>query len=233
MENTIKNYQARIVSAQQNLTQDHAQLVTLNGLTFSAGIALSDIEIAEQMLDTVRTSWDAFFQEMDGVIKKIANAQNANAIIVEKAWFIAACNEWDLIVTGTQGLIGAPLSTRNVTCGNCDVPVIRVVPTASHPPVPSNLKVDPSPGPNDLSLAPNCPVLTWGDYTYWAVDYVDNRVAMCILAFDASNKIVKQIEKQGSRYIWQMTLQQANKTLTCYGQANKTITIALAEIQMT
>lgn len=233
MEATIRDYQSRIVSAQQNLTQDQTQLVTLSGLTFSAGIALSDIEVAEQMLDSVRIGWDAFFQDMDGIITKIANAQNANAIIVEKAWFTAACDEWDLIVTGTQGLIGTPLSTRSVNCGNCDVPVVRIVPTNSHPPVPSDMKVDPSPGPNDLQTSPNCPVLTWGDYTYWAVDYMDNRVGMCLLAYDTSNKIVKQVSKQGARYIWQMTLDQTNKTLTCYGQANQTITATLAELQIT
>jgi hypothetical protein len=69
--------------------------------------------------------------------------------------------------------------------------------------------------------------------TYWAVDHVDNRVAMSILGFDTSDRIVKQIEKQGARYIWQMTLDQTNETLTCFGQANNTITVSLAEIQMT
>ena len=233
MESTINDYQGRIISTQQNLTQDQAQLVTLNGLTFSAGIALSDIDVASQMLDTVRTSWDAFFQEIGAVITKIANAQDAKSIIVEKAWFTAACNEWDLIVKGVQGLIGAQMSMRNVTLDTSDVPVIRIVPTASHPPVPSDLKVTPMPGPNDLSVAPDCPVLAWGNYTYWAVDHVDNRVAMSILGFDAYNRIVKQIEKQGARYIWQMTLDQSNETLTCYGQANNKITVALSEIQMT
>jgi multidrug resistance efflux pump len=233
MESTINDYQTRIVSTQQNLTQDQAQLVSLNGLTFSAGIALSDIDVAAQMLDTVRTSWDAFFQEMDDVITKITHAQDAKSIIVEKVWFTAACNEWDLIVTGTQGLIGVPLSTNSVLLDTSDIPVIRIVPTASHPPVPSDLKVSPMPGPNDLSLSPDCPVLAWGDYTYWAVDHADNRVAMRILGFDASNRIVKQLEKQGARYIWQMTLDQSNDTLTCYGQANNTITVALSEIQMT
>jgi multidrug resistance efflux pump len=233
MENTINDYQARIISTQQNLTQDQAQIVSLGGLTFSAGIALSDIDIASQMLDTIRTSWDAFFQEIGDVITKIANAQDARTIIVEKAWFTGACNEWDLIVTSTRALIGAPLSIRNVTLDGSDVPVIRIVPTASHPPVPSGLKVSPIPGPDDLGLAPDCPVLAWGNYTYWAVDHVDNRVAMSILAFDPYDRIVKQIEKQGARYIWQMTLDQTNETLTCYGQANNTIKVALAEIEMT
>jgi hypothetical protein len=232
MENTINDYQARIISTQQNMNQDQAQIVSLSGLTFSAGIALSDIDVASQMLDTVRTNWDAFFQEVGDVITKIANAQDAKTIIVERAWFTAACNEWDRIVTSTQGLISAPLSIRNVNLDASDVPVIRIVPTASHPPVPSDLKVTPMPGPNELSLSPDCPVLAWGNYTYWAVDHMDNRDAMSILGFDAYNRLVKQIEKPGARYIWQMSLDQSNETLTCYGQANNKITVPLAEIQM-
>jgi hypothetical protein len=56
---------------------------------------------------------------------------------------------------------------------------------------------------------------------------------MSILGFDTSDRIVKQIEKQGARYIWQMTLDQTNETLTCFGQADNTITVSLAEIQIT
>ena len=83
------------------------------------------------------------------------------------------------------------------------------------------------------SLLTDCPVWAWEDYTYGAVDHVDNRVAMSILGFDSSDRIVRQIEKQGARYIRQMTLDQTHEALTCYGQANNTITVALSEIQMT
>ncbi len=109
LESTIKSYQDRIVAAQQTLTQDQAQLVTLNGLLVSGNIALSDVQVSSQMLDQVRTSWDVFFQEMSGIVAKISNAQNASAWVVEKAWFNAACNEWDVIVTGAQGIIGTQL----------------------------------------------------------------------------------------------------------------------------
>ncbi|HLO02012.1 MAG TPA: hypothetical protein VK191_02765, partial [Symbiobacteriaceae bacterium] len=140
MQQTIEQYQMRIIASQQNLTQDQAQVATLQALLFPAGIALSDTETGAQYLDSIRTSWEAFFQELGGVITKITNAQNASAIIVEQAWWGAACKEWDLIVTGAQGIIGQSLSTRSVTCTNCQVPVIRVVPTGSHPAFPSDLK---------------------------------------------------------------------------------------------
>lgn len=232
MEQTIASYQARIIAGQQNLTQDQAQIATLQALTFPVGIALSDTESGLKLLDTVRTNWEAFFQEMGGVTSKIANAQNAAAVIVEQAWFNAACAEWDLIVTGTHGIIGAEFSARSVTCPNCNVPVIRIVPTASHPAVPSELKITVLQGPDTLQPAANCQVLTWGDYTYWAASYMDNRDAICILAFDAANRLVKQVPKAGARYQWQMTLDQGARSITCAGQANQRVTATLAELQI-
>ncbi len=232
MEQTIKDYQTKIVSAQQNLNQDQAQLVTLQALTFSAGIALSDMEVALQMLDSVKTTWDTFSQEMSGVINKISKAENAGMLVVEKAWFNAACDEWAVIVSGAQALMGIQTSNRSVSFASSDVPVVRIVPTNTHPAIPADMKIDPSPGPNDLSLAPNCPVLSWGNYTYWVADYVDNRLAMCILAFDASNKVIKQIAKNGARYIWKMTLDPNSNTLTCYGQSNQTISANLSELKI-
>ena len=107
IERTINDYQSRISSAQERLTQDEAQLVALNGLTFSAGIALNDIDVAQQMLDIFRISWESFDQELDGAITKIINAQTSDVFILEKAWFHAACNEWNLIVMGTHRLIRA------------------------------------------------------------------------------------------------------------------------------
>jgi hypothetical protein len=232
MEQSLASYQGRIIAGQQNLTQDQAQIATLRALTFPVTIALSDTESGLALLDTVRTSWDAFFQEMGGVTAKIANAQNAAAVIVEQAWFNAACAEWDLIVTGTQGIIGAELSTRNVTCPNCNVPVIRVVPTGSHPAVPSELKITVLQGPETLQSAANCQVLTWGDYTYWAASYMDNRVAICILAFDGGNRLVKQVPKAGARYQWQLSLDAAARSITCAGQGNQRVTATLAELQV-
>lgn len=230
MQATIEQYQMRIIAAQQNLTQDQTQVATLQALLFPAGIALSDAESGAQFLDSVRTSWEAFFQELSGVIDKISKATTAQAIIVEQAWFNAAVGEWDLIVTGTQGIIGAPISSQSVTCDKCQVPVIRVVPTGSHPAFPSDLKETVLADPNRLDPAANAQVLTWGDYTYWVASYVDNRVAFCFLAFDPSGKVVKRVEKSGARYLWQLTLDAGSKAVTATGQSRDSVTASLAEL---
>jgi hypothetical protein len=230
LEGTISTHQSRIVSYQQNLSQEEAQIATLNGLTLSAGIAVTDIELAMQALDKVRTGWEVFFQELSGVITKIDKAQTAAAIIMEKVWFNAALNEWALILP--PRLRAAKPIINRVLLGSPAVPVIRVVPTASHPPVPAELKVATATGPTTSDLDPESQVLTLGDYTYWATDYVDDRLSMCLLAFDAAGQLIKQLEKPGARRFWQMTLDQENQAITCHGESDRTITATLAELQV-
>ncbi|TRV21458.1 MAG: hypothetical protein EWV88_15095 [Microcystis wesenbergii Mw_MB_S_20031200_S109D] len=106
LEQTIQNYQDRIAFGQGNLTQDQAQLVALNALTLSAGIAVSDLDIAEQMLNVVRISWAGLLGEMEGVINKITRAQDFDTLLLERTWFNAACKEWLLIMDEAQRLIG-------------------------------------------------------------------------------------------------------------------------------
>lgn len=119
LEQTIRGYQARIAAGQQNMTQDQVQVATLQALTVSAGVALSDADSALKLLDGVRTTWEAFLQEVTGVIGKLGHARTAAAIAVEQAWWNAACREWELIAAGTQALLGAPRATRAVTCAHC------------------------------------------------------------------------------------------------------------------
>ena len=232
LESTIKSYQDRIVASQQALNQDQAQLVTLNGLLVSGNIALSDVDVSSRMLDQVRTSWDAFFQEMSGVVSKISNAQNASVWVVEKAWFTAACNEWDTIVTGAQGIIGTTITTNTVMCAYCDVPVVQSVIAASHPPVPRDMKLDAFFSGSNLHQAPNTSVLHWGTYTYWVADYMDNRMAMCMLCYDQNNRLVKQVSKNGARYMWRMVYDVANQRVACTGQSALAVSFGLSELRV-
>lgn len=232
LESTIKNYQDRIVVSQQGLTQDQAQLVTLNGLLVSGGIALSDIWLFSQMLDQVRTSWDAFFQEMSGVVDKISQAQNAGAWVAEEAWFNAACNEWETIVTGTRGISGTEITRKEGICMYCDVPVVQLVPAASHPPMPSGMKLDAFFSGSNLHQAPNTSVLRWGAHTYWVADYIDNHMAMCMLGYDQNNLLVKQVSKSGARHMWRMVYDMANQQIVCTGQSDLVLKFDLAELRI-
>jgi hypothetical protein len=232
LESTIKSYQDRIAAAQQMLNRDQAQLVTLNGLLVSGSIALSDVQAASRTLDQLRTSWNAFFEEMSGVVGMIANEQYPSAWEVEKAWFVAACREWDAIVAGAQGILGSTITTKNVTCVYCDVPVVQLVPVASHPPVPEGMKPSAFFSGSNLQHSPNTCVLLWGAHTYWVADYVDDRMAMCILGYDANNGLVKQVSRTGARHMWRMVYDLVNEQIICTGQSDRTVNFGLSELRI-
>lgn len=114
LEQLIASYQSRIAAAQANMSQDQAQVASLQALTLSAGIARSDSESAQKFLDSVRTSWEAFRQELAGVIRKIGKADSAPEIVVERAWWNATVREWELISNGVEPLLGAPRASAMI-----------------------------------------------------------------------------------------------------------------------
>lgn len=109
-------------------------------------------------------------------------------------------------------------------------PVIAKVPTSSPPAVPSGLKVTCTQGPGTGASATTCPVVQWGGYTYWALSYVDNRVGMAIVAYDAAGKVVAKREKTGARYVYAITSDAAGRTVTFAGQSDAKITMKWSEL---
>ncbi len=93
-------------------------------------------------------------------------------------------------------------------------------------PIPSGEKQTCITGPGSVFSSSTCPVVTWGDITYWAYSFIDNRNAMQIVAYDSSGHIAGQWYKPGDRYVWQITVDQSGATITFYGQALRSATWA-------
>lgn len=102
LESKVKSYQGKISGYLANMMQDQVQLVTLQALTLPTSNILNDVAEVESSVDDIRVSWNLFSQELENVIQKISSAQNASDIIVEKAWFLAACKEWEEIANQTN-----------------------------------------------------------------------------------------------------------------------------------
>ena len=109
-------------------------------------------------------------------------------------------------------------------------PVVKTVPSSSHPAVPSGLKVTCLNGPDTLDPCPTCPVLQWCNYTYWAYSYIDNRVAMDLVGYDLDGTLKEQYSKNGARYLWKIDVDNAAKTVTLWGQANQKIVMNWKEL---
>lgn len=116
---------------------------------------------------------------------------------------------------GEQALVTAPLRQ----------PEPKITTSSTNALIPPGSKVVCTDSPNNT-----CPIVQWGQYTYWAYSYTNNDNAMNIVAYDASGNIVKQWTKGGARYLSKITMDAAAQTLTFWGQGNDSITMGLEEL---
>jgi len=111
-----------------------------------------------------------------------------------------------------------------------DAPTIALVPANSNPPVPAGLKVTCLTGPDVLTESKTCPVVKYQGITTWAYSFIDNEVSMALVSYDAQNKVVRNVTKDGARYVWTITSDTRNKTVTFEGQAKQRINATWAEL---
>ena len=100
---------------------------------------------------------------------------------------------------------------------------VKFVPASSHPPIPAGLKVTCLTGPNVLTSSKTCPVVVYRGITTWAYSFIDNRVSMALVSYDARGNIVRNVTKDGARYVWVMESGIKSRLVTIFGQANQYI----------
>jgi hypothetical protein len=109
-------------------------------------------------------------------------------------------------------------------------PAVVQVPANTAPTIPEGMEVKCIQGPDTLAPATHCPVLKWNGYTYWAFSYVDDRISIGIVAYNAASEVVAQWEKPGSRYVYAIPVDATTKTMTFAGQSGAKITVKWSEL---
>jgi len=115
----------------------------------------------------------------------------------------------------------------------CSMDMLAVITLPSPKgPIPDGLKVTALQGPNTLQSASACPVLTIGSFTLWPFSYDDNRVSFGMVMYDPLWRVVNQVEKQGARYVYKITLSGSGSdgSATFWGQSDQSVTMSLDEI---
>lgn len=107
---------------------------------------------------------------------------------------------------------------------------VAFVPANKPPPVPAGLKVACLTGPNVLTSSKTCPVVKYKGITTWAFSFIDNRVSMALVSYDASNKVVRNVTMNGARYVWNMISSVHTKTVLIEGQSNQRFTVPWAQL---
>lgn len=109
-------------------------------------------------------------------------------------------------------------------------PEIQNVKVNTHPAIPEGLKPTFLKGPDTLDSSTTCDVIKMDGKTFWAYSFIDNRVGMGIVGYDSSNNKVKQLEVLGARYLWKITKNTDDKTVTFHGQSSQMITLEWDEL---
>jgi hypothetical protein len=121
-----------------------------------------------------------------------------------------------------QGPKGAPDRKNNAR--------VVFVPAKSAPPVPGGMKVTCLKGPNVLQSSKTCPVVKYRGITTWAYSFINNQTAMALVSYDAQNKVVRNVTKQGLRYVWNMIPSPRTKTVEIFGQSNQRVEVPWDEL---
>ncbi len=139
---------------------------------------------------------------------------------------------WEAIVDrGQQRVVFNGQSNQSVSASFAELnpPVVTAVPSNSNPPVPAGLKVTCMVNGTSLNPSPTCPVVTYQGITTWAYSFIDNRVAMAFVSYDAKNKMVRNVAMNGARYVWQIAVDPTAGTVTATGQSNQSVTAPIGQ----
>jgi len=132
-----------------------------------------------------------------------------------------------ILAAAALGLLaGSPASAQKVQS-----PQVQFVPTKQAPQAPQGLQLAciKNAG-NGAPTSDTCPVVKYQGVTTWAYSYADNRTSFALVSYDESGKLLRNVEKQGARYIFDATSSEANKTVMFVGQAQGRVTVPWSEL---
>ncbi|ESK84357.1 hypothetical protein Moror_10188 [Moniliophthora roreri MCA 2997] len=102
---------------------------------------------------------------------------------------------------------------------------------ALQPPAPKGLKYVHLTDPDTLDEDnAHYPVLTIANYSFWALSYDDNREGLAILAYDQDNKLDRQWEFTGARYLVSISYKPGDSNVVFIGQAGNSIAVPISQL---
>jgi hypothetical protein len=110
-------------------------------------------------------------------------------------------------------------------------PQVKFDPVAEAPSIPAGLQTACINAPVDGAPASNtCPVIYYGAYRTWIFSYADNRTSFALVTFDATGRIVRNVEAGGARYIFDVFSDDRGQKLTLVGQSKNSVVINWADL---
>ena len=110
-------------------------------------------------------------------------------------------------------------------------PQVKFDPVAEAPSIPAGLQTACINTPADGAPASKtCPVIYYGAYKTWIFSYADNRTSFALVTFDATGRIVRNVEAGGARYVFDVFSNDRGQKLTLVGQAKQSVVINWADL---
>ncbi|MFC5700705.1 Ig-like domain repeat protein [Cohnella faecalis] len=80
--------------------------------------------------------------------------------------------------------------------------------------------------------SPTCPVLKWGEYTFWGYSDTNNMGIFNIVQYNKEGVIINQdIFQSETRYLYKIELDNTNHTVSFVGQSEKRITVSINSLK--
>jgi hypothetical protein len=115
MQAKINSQFDEIAADQKELAQDQRQIVALQGLSMASNQAIGNLQVASTALSGLRTQWAVFEGEIQGVIDKLDEAEEAIATIVQGVFTQAAVTEWNEAMATATALVNATFQSEAQT----------------------------------------------------------------------------------------------------------------------
>jgi hypothetical protein len=89
-------------------------------------------------------------------------------------------------------------------------------------------------GANDTTLTHTCPVVKWGQWTYWALSSASNDPTLYIVGVDAAGAVNPSggLTKTGTRYLWKVSVDGTALTATFDGQGGMNVDATFDELRI-
>lgn len=112
-----------------------------------------------------------------------------------------------------------------------NTPQVQFVPSAEVPSIPAGLQTACINAPVDgAPTSKTCPVIYYGTTKTWVFSYADNRTSFALVTFGANGNVLKNVERPGARYIFDVFSDDHGQKLTLVGQSKNSVVINWSDI---
>lgn len=82
-------------------------------------------------------------------------------------------------------------------------------------------------------LSKTCDVVKYRGLTYWPLSFKDNRYGIIVAGYGETGPRVKTVGAAGTRYVWNVTVDGTQKTVTFFGQADSKASLRWEQLAAT